>query len=167
MNNYKTLLLIIFLGLIVIGIVAVVVRFQRDINAAREKVNALGSQVIKTDCGSIEYASVGDGYPVFVVHGTFGGFDQGLLTARPLIDAGFQVISVSRFGYLRSPMPENASVDMQADAYACLLNELGIQKVVLFTFSGGAISAIRFAARYPDRISAFILMSPSAPGTFM
>jgi pimeloyl-ACP methyl ester carboxylesterase len=164
MNNYKTFLLVILLGLIVIGIVVVVVRYQRDISAAREKVSALSSQVIKTDCGSIEYASAGNGYPVLVVHGTLGGFDQGLLTAKPLIDAGFQAISVSRFGYLRSPMPENASVDMQVDAYACLLNELGIQKVALFTFSGGAVSAIRFAARYPDRISAFILMSPSAPG---
>ncbi len=164
MANYKIYLFVILLSISVIGIVAVATRYQREISAARKRVDSLGSQVIETDCGPIEYARVGEGYPVLVVHGTLGGFDQGLLTAKPIIEAGFQVISVSRFGYLRSPMPENASVDMQADAYACLLDELGIQRVVVFTFSAGATSSIRFAARYPERISALILQSPAAPG---
>ena len=164
MANYKIYLFVILLSISMIGIVAVVARYQREISAARMRVDSLGSQVIETDCGPIEYARVGEGYPVLVVHGTLGGFDQGLLTAKPIIEAGFQVISVSRFGYLRSPMPENASVDMQADAYACLLDELGIQRVVVFTFSAGATSSIRFAARYPERISALILQSPAAPG---
>jgi len=145
--------------------VAVVARYQREISAARKRVDSLESQVIDTDCGPIEYARIGEGYPVLVVHGTLGGFDQGLLTAKPIIEAGFQVISVSRFGYLRSPMPENASVDRQADAYACLLDALGIQRVAVFTFSAGATSSIRFAARHPERISALILQSPAAPGS--
>jgi pimeloyl-ACP methyl ester carboxylesterase len=164
MANYRSYLFVILLSIIVIGIVAVVARYQRDMHAAREQVNSLGSQVIEPDCGPIEYAVVGEGYPVLVVHGTFGGFDQGLVAVKPFIDAGFQVISVSRFGYLRSPMPENANVTMQADTYACLLDALGIQQVAVFTVSGGATSSIRFAARYPDRTSALILQSPAAPG---
>ena len=147
MANYKIYLFIILLSISVIGIVAVVARYQREISAARKGVDSLGSQVIETDRGPIEYARIGEGYPVLVVHGTLGGFDQGLLTARPIIEAGFQVISVSRFGYLRSSMPENASVDMQADAYACLLDTLGIQQAAVFTFSAGATSSIRFAVR--------------------
>ena len=143
---------------------AVVVRYSREIKAAHERIDGRSSQVINTACGPIEYARVGDGYPVLVVHGTMGGFDQGLLVAKPVIDAGFQVISVSRFGYLRSPLPENATVDMQADAYACLLDELGIQQAAVFTFSGGATSSIRFALRYPERISGLILLAPAAPG---
>ncbi len=164
MANFKIYLFAILVMVIVIGIGAVVARYLREINAARERLNSLGSQVIETACGPIEYARVGSGYPVLVVQGTFGGFDQGLVVAQPAIDAGFQVISVSRFGYLRSPMPEKASVDMQADAYACLLDALGIQQVAVMTVSGGAVSSIRFAARYPERISALILQSPAAPG---
>ncbi len=164
MAKYRNILFAMSLSIASVGAAIVAARYQREMRAARKRVDGPGSQVIETACGPIEYARVGEGYPVLVVHGTFGGFDQGLLTAKPIIDAGFQVISVSRFGYLRSPMPENADVTLQADAYACLLDELGIQRVALFTVSGGATSSIRFAARYPERISALILSSPSAPG---
>jgi pimeloyl-ACP methyl ester carboxylesterase len=164
MANYKLSLFVILFSILVIGIVAVVARYQREISAAREQVNNLGSQVSETDCGPIEYARVGDGSPVLVVHGALGGFDQGLHTAKYLIEKGFQVIAVSRFGYLRSPIPENATLDMQVDLYACLLDELGIQQTAVLGVSAGATSAIRFAARYPERVSELILQSPASPG---
>lgn len=164
MANDKIYLLVILTSIIVIGIGMVAARYRREMRTARERLNHLGSQVIETDCGPIEYARVGDGDPVLAVHGAMGGVDAGLQLAKPAIDAGFQVISVSRFGYLCSPMPENASVNMQADAFACLLDALGIQQVAVMAVSGGAVSSIRFAARYPERISALIMTSPSAPG---
>lgn len=164
MANYKIYLFVILVSIIMIGVVAVAARYLREISTAREQVNILGSRVIETACGTIEYARVGEGYPVLVVHGTMGGFDAGLMLAKSAIDAGFQIISVSRFGYLRSPLPENANVNMQADAYACLLDALGIQQIAVMTVSGGATSSIRFAARYPERISALIMISPAAPG---
>jgi pimeloyl-ACP methyl ester carboxylesterase len=164
MNHYKIYLFVILAGIIVIGIVAVAAPYAGEMNTAREKLNNLGSQVIETACGPIEYARVGQGYPVLVVHGDMGGFDQGLMTARPVIDAGFEIISISRFGYLRTPMPAEASVNMQADAYACLLDALGIRKAAVFAFSAGATSSIRFAARHPERLSALVLLCPAAPG---
>jgi len=164
MANYKIFLFVILLIVIMVGSVTVVTRYQREIRAARERVEGLGSQVVDTDCGLIEYASVGDGYPILVIHGALGGFDQGLLTARPVIDAGFRAIAISRFGYLRSPIPENATLDMQVDLYACLLDELDIQQTAVMGVSAGATSAIRFAARYPERVSALILQVPAAPG---
>jgi pimeloyl-ACP methyl ester carboxylesterase len=164
MTNVKTYLALLLAGIAAAGGAAVGLRYQREINAAREHIERMGSQVIETPCGPIEYARVGEGQPVLSIHGTFGGFDQGLLVAKPLIDAGYQVIAPSRFGYLRTPMPEHASVDQQVDAYACLLEALGIQKVAVLTVSGGAVSAIRFAARYPELVSALVLQSPAAPG---
>lgn len=166
MATYKNYLFVITLSIIVIWIVAVAARFQREIKAAHEQVDSLGSQVIKTDCGTIEYARVGEGYPVLVVHGFMGGFDQGLLQAE-FLDSKYQAIAVSRFGYLRSPMPEGADFNLQADLYACLLDELNISRVAVFGTSGGANSAIRFTARYPERTSALILMEPAAPGKDM
>jgi hypothetical protein len=41
--------------------VAVAARYLREISAARKELNNLGSQVIETDCGPIEYAVVGEG----------------------------------------------------------------------------------------------------------
>ena len=52
-------------------------QFQRDLRAARTRI-ANGTDVAQTASGPIEYASVGDGPAVLVVHGAGGGVDQGL-----------------------------------------------------------------------------------------
>jgi pimeloyl-ACP methyl ester carboxylesterase len=139
-------------------------RFRRDIHCARERVQNLGSQVIETDFGPIEYATLGEGNPVLVVHGIFGGFDQGLVIARGNVGEAFRSIVPSRFGYLRTPLPEDASPARQADAFACLLDALGIQQAAVLGTSAGGTSAIQFALRHPDRCSALVLFSSSAPG---
>lgn len=65
-------------ALVLAGVLAVGIRYARDIKAARDKLKNIGSQLMDTDCGTIEYVRIGEGYPVLIVHGTFGGFDQGL-----------------------------------------------------------------------------------------
>jgi pimeloyl-ACP methyl ester carboxylesterase len=104
------------------------------------------------------------GYPVLVVHGAMGGFDQGLWLAHGFNLTQHQVISVSRFGYLHSPVPESANLDLQADIFAGLLDALGIRHTAVFAASAGSTAAIRFAARHPERVSALILLGPDAPG---
>jgi 2-hydroxy-6-oxonona-2,4-dienedioate hydrolase len=61
-----------------------------------------------------------------MIHGSGGGHDQGMAWARPLVQQGVRVIAMSRFGYLRTPRPADASPEAQADAHACLLDALGI-----------------------------------------
>jgi pimeloyl-ACP methyl ester carboxylesterase len=119
---------------------------------------------LETDCGTVEYARVGSGYPVLVIHGNAGGFDQGLGLAQGYLGPGFQIIAPSRFGYLRSPVPADATPARQADAYACLLDALGIERVAILTSSAGVTSSVQFALRYPKRVSAMVLHSPNAPG---
>jgi pimeloyl-ACP methyl ester carboxylesterase len=132
--------------------------------AIRKYIRNLDSRVIETNCGSIEYARTGNGYPILAVHGNAGGFDQGLMMTNKTIDPQFQVISVSRFGYLRSSIPEKPSVGMQADAYASLLDSLNMEKIAVVGYSAGSASSIQFTLRYPERVSALILVSPAAPG---
>ena len=139
-------------------------RYRRDIRAAYARVETGGSRVIETACGRIEYATFGEGSPVLVVHGNCGGFDQGLVEARSTLGAGFRAIVPSRFGYLGTPLPEHASAASQAVAYACLLDRLGVDQVAVIAYSAGSTSAIQFALRHPDRISALVLGSPNAPG---
>jgi pimeloyl-ACP methyl ester carboxylesterase len=161
------------IGWLATGVLAVVLvivtalvyaRFRRDIHVARGRLQSGGSQVIATDCGPIEYATLGEGYPVLVVHGIFGGFDQGLVIARGNVGEGFRSIVPSRFGYLRTPLSDNASPAGQADAYACLLDALGIEKAAIIGTSAGGTSAIQFALRHPDRCSALVLFSSNTPG---
>ncbi|HVO90977.1 MAG TPA: alpha/beta hydrolase [Casimicrobiaceae bacterium] len=136
-------------------------RYARDIRRARERVTR-GSRVIDTACGRIEYAMLGDGDPVLVIHGAGGGFDQGLEFAGALVERGLRVIAMSRFGYLRTPLPDDPSPAAQADAHAALLDALDIPRAAIIGASAGAPSAMQFALRYPDRCSALVLMVPAA-----
>ena len=164
MNVALIYLLAILIGVLVIVILAVASRYTREIKAARARLDSLGSEVIDTACGPIEYARVGAGYPLLVVHGAMGGFDQGLWLGGNFDITNNQVISVSRFGYLHSPLPAGANLDLQADAFACLLDALNIRQAAVFGASAGTTSAIRFAARHPERVSALVLLGPDAPG---
>jgi pimeloyl-ACP methyl ester carboxylesterase len=149
-------------GLLAAGLfVRVYPSYQGDIRRARERIS-VGSQIVETPCGPIEYAVAGNGPPVLVVHGAGGGYDQGLDLARGLAQSGFQVIAMSRFGYLRTPLPADASPAAQADAHACLLDALNVRRAAVFGASAGAPSSMQFALRYPERTAALILLVPAA-----
>ena len=138
-------------------------QYRRDIQAARERVRNLGSHVVSTDDGSIEYLTFGQGQPVLVVHGIVGGCDQALLTARNHVGEGFLSLLPSRFGYLRTPLPAGATPATQADTYVGLLDTLGIARAAIMGISAGGTSAIQFALRHPDRCAALVLLSSNAP----
>lgn len=149
-------------GLVALGIGASVYAvYRREIRAARARIEA-GSEVAATRCGPIEYASAAQGWPVLVVHGAGGGYDQGLDLDESLAAKGLRIIAMSRFGYLRTPLPPDGSATAQADAHACLLEALGIKRAAVIGASAGAPSAMQFALRHPDRCSALVLLAPAA-----
>jgi 2-hydroxy-6-oxonona-2,4-dienedioate hydrolase len=133
----------------VAALVLVAPAYERDLHAARERTSD-GSEITQTRCGPIEYARVGSGTPVLFVHGAGGGFDQGLEMAERLAKTGFQVVLMSRFGYLRTPLPADASAAAQADAHACLLDALKLERAAIAGASAGAPSAMQFALRPPS-----------------
>ena len=139
-------------AILAVAIVTVLISiaYRRDIDQAFKRIST-GSQVVQTSCGPIEYAMVGAGMPVLIVHGAGGGFDQGMEFARDLAAAGLRVIAMSRFGYLRTPLPADASAAAQADAHACLLDALGIRRAAIVGASAGAPSSLQFALRHPER----------------
>ena len=144
-----------------VGLAASYGAYRQAARHARERV-AGGSALVETPCGVIEYASAGSGAPVLVVHGAGGGFDQGLDVGRGLVERGYRVIAVSRFGYLGTPLPVDASAAAQADAHACLLDALGISSAAVLGVSAGGPSALQFAIRYPQRTAALVLLVPAA-----
>jgi 2-hydroxy-6-oxonona-2,4-dienedioate hydrolase len=119
------------------------------------------SKVAQTAAGPVEYAEAGDGPAVLVAHGIGGGYDQGMLALRVGGNLPFRLVAVSRFGYLRTPMPRNGGVgpEAQAGAYAALLDTLGIERAAMIGISAGGPSALQFALRHPERCSALVLVS--------
>ena len=133
-------------------------RYRREMRIIRSAVDS-GSTIAETAAGPVEYADSGDGEPMLVIHGAGGGYDQGLIIARDF-GSGYRVIAPSRFGYLKTPIPDDESPAAQADAHAALLDFLGIRQGIVVGASAGAPSAIELALRHPERVSALILLVP-------
>lgn len=134
----------------------------RSAMAATEARLARRSSLIETAAGTLEYAVAGDGPPVMMVHGTGGGFDQGLLFANALRETGFRIVAASRFGYLRSAFPDDSSPAHQADVLVAVLDHLRIERLPVIGGSAGALAAAEFALRHPDRCSHLVLLVPAA-----
>lgn len=121
------------------------------------------STVIETSRGQVEYAIAGEGTPFLQFHGNPGGYDQSVAGAKrfPEHYVNRQMIGVSRPGYLRTPLSSGATFEEQADLFAALLDELGIEKVFAFGVSGGGYPALQFAMRHPERCHGLILLNAS------
>ena len=135
--------------------------YRKDIEAARRRIET-GRQIIDSPRGPIEFAEEGDGQAVLVVHGAGGGFDQGLDLGKAFLGDGYRVIAPSRFGYLGTPLPADASPKAQADAHLRLLDALQLDSVPVIGVSAGAPSALQLCLEHPERCSALVLVVPMA-----
>jgi len=118
----------------------------------------VGSRVVETPAGSVEYWMEGTGPALLIAHGSPGGYDQGAVVARLLSDGDYTCIAPSRPGYLRTPLASGQTPEAQADLYTALLDALGIEQVTMVGVSGGGPSAIQFAVRHPERCQGLVLM---------
>jgi pimeloyl-ACP methyl ester carboxylesterase len=142
-------------------LLALSVWIAADLRAAYSRIGpASASEVVRVPLGVVEFQRGGaDGTPVLVIHGSGGGFDQGALIAQAVLGDKMRWIAPSRFGYLRSTLPPQASFDDQAEAYAQLLDALGLSRVPVVAMSHGGPSALLFAARHPQRVGSLTLLS--------
>jgi len=141
-----------------------VARYRRDLGAARVRLSRVDRRVVTTAWGRVEYADEGAGEPLLVLHGIFGGRDAGLLGARDLCPDR-RVIAPSRFGYLGSSLPPDATPADQADARTSLLDRLGIDEIDVVGVSAGATSALALALRHPNRVRHLVVLVGNLPGS--
>lgn len=161
MRVTRRTVLVLIAAALAAGVIPVSLQYQEDLRTAVARSSS-GSQIVETPCGPIEYAVAGTGPPVLMVHGAGGGFDQAVAFGEPLVRAGYTVIAPSRFGYLRTPLPPDASPPKQAEAHRCLLDALRLQRVAAIGGSAGAPSVMQLCLRYPDRCSSMVLLVPMA-----
>lgn len=152
-------------GFVLLALFLVALGFcNRDVNAARNRLADIPSEVYSSTYSEIEYHLIGDGPVVLISHGVTGGIDQGMFLANNFFGTDHRFLYVSRFGYLKSSLPENASARLQATVYKDLLDHLGIDQVFLFGNSAGGPSAMWFAIDYPERTKGLLLHSSAGPG---
>lgn len=116
------------------------------------------SRLLETRQGTVEYRLEGNGPVVLFLHGSPGGYHQGVSMAQALDLNGFTLLSLSRPGYRRTPLSSGETPEAQADLYTATLDALNISQVTVMAVSGGGPSALQFARRYPQRCRGLLML---------
>lgn len=164
--RYLAITLVVCLA---IGGIFTYVSFKLDLDTAYARTAKIPTEVFEGQHGNIEYMLTGEGQTVLISHGVTGGLDQGMHLTKEFAFFGkeYRFLYVSRFGYLRSSLPKNASAEIQAAAYKELLDHLSIKKLFVFGNSAGGPSAMWFAIDYPEYVKGLILHSSAIPGPLL
>ena len=149
--------------LIVIICTIVFLKFRKSRTQNYRRLQDIPSKVYNSKHGKIEYLLTGKGPTILISHGITGGIDQGIGMSKDFLGEGYRFLFVSRFGYLKSSLPDNPSPRLQAEVYKELIDHLGIQSLFIFGNSAGSTSAINFAINYSQKCEGLILLSSNAP----
>jgi len=118
----------------------------------------MNCRILHTRLGIIEFSSIGKGESILFIHGGHSNCHETL--CHKGIDSEFHtLITPSRPGYGKTPLDNKKTPKQTADLFIELLNELNIEKTIVYGVSAGGLTAIELASNYPDRISKLILAS--------
>jgi len=118
---------------------------------------AIDPKIMDTPQGMVEYdLTEGDGPVVLISHGGIGGVDQARVLAAWVDTARFRVLSMSRPGYLGTPLASGPSMEEQADLMAALMDRLGIERAAVVSASAGGPPAYTMALKHPERVWAMV-----------
>jgi 2-hydroxy-6-oxonona-2,4-dienedioate hydrolase len=117
------------------------------------------SRTVETTSWKLHYNEAGEGHPVILLHGSGPGatgwsnFSPNIAT----LAQDFRVLALDAPGWGGSDAATSDKYDHPA-AVLGFMDALGIEKAALIGNSMGGMTALTFAARYPDRISHLITM---------
>ena len=111
---------------------------------------------------SLAHDVTGAGFPVLLLHSTATDRRMWDPQVPALARAGYQVVRCDLRGYGDSPVPDQPHND--ADDVLDLLDELGVGRTALVAASGGGWVGVEIAARWPERVSALVLLATAMNG---
>ncbi|MCF8034149.1 MAG: alpha/beta hydrolase [Desulfarculaceae bacterium] len=114
-------------------------------------------RIVQTARGPVEVDDTGGELPaVLVSHGGIGGVDQARCVVAWLDPKEYRLICPSRPGFLNTPLSSGPGLEDQADLFAALLDELGVERAAVISVSAGGPPAYSFVRKYPERAWAFM-----------
>ncbi|MFD1851420.1 alpha/beta fold hydrolase [Oceanobacillus bengalensis] len=107
---------------------------------------------------TIEYSIIGEGEPVFVMHGGHSNCNEEF-GYKALLENGFSIVTPSRAGYGGTSKEIGESLSTACEYYLKLINHLKLKQIHLVAISAGGTSGIYFAAKYPEMVCSLTLQS--------
>ncbi|WP_311408575.1 alpha/beta fold hydrolase [Liquorilactobacillus uvarum] len=154
---YILIILLVILGFIIVH------QYHKDIKTAYKRLESYNIKTMATKFGIMSYVDEGKGEVILISHGIFGGYDQGSTSLNQVVGEQYRKVSISRFGYPGSKLPNNPTPKNQAKVFIEILDELGIKQAYILATSAGGAAGFQFALTYPDRSKGLILLSSSVP----
>jgi len=109
---------------------------------------------------STRILETGSGEPLILMHGTGGHLEAYARNLRAL-SSSYRVIAYDYPGHgWTTPASDDLEVDVYVEHLAGLMEALGIGRTHLSGESLGGWVAVKFAARYPDRVGRLVLNTP-------
>jgi pimeloyl-ACP methyl ester carboxylesterase len=130
----------------------------RDQNKLQEEKMEKMVKIIETPKGKIELSQIGEGSPILYLHGSLSNCNNDM-GYQPLIDAGYSIITPSRPGYGNTPVSSGKTAEQAADLLNELLIYLKLDSVIVIAVSGGGLTGVYFAAKYPEKVKKLVLES--------
>ncbi len=108
---------------------------------------------VQSDDAKIYYEVYGEGEPILLIHGSLYGYISEYEHILPTLTENYKVIAVALRGHGKSEIGnKNYSYALFAKDMVAVLDAEKIDKAMIIGFSSGAITAIKIAADYPQRV---------------
>lgn len=110
------------------------------------------------------YEDVGEGPALLLLHG-YTGSHRDWAAQVPVLSQRYRVIALDQRGHADSEAPSSASdysVKIMAEDARALLGHLAIEKSVIMGHSMGGFMALELVLKYPDLVSALVLVDTSS-----
>lgn len=127
-------------------------------------VAAKASGSVRASGARLYFEVHGSGPVLLLIHGSIAdGALYGPIAG--LLAAHYTVVAYDRRGYVRSPL-DGAAGDLlmaeQSDDARCVLDEVGADSAFVLGSSAGAVIALDFLVRHPDRVRGVVAHEPPA-----
>lgn len=103
------------------------------------------------------YRTIGEGPPLFILHGVFGSSDN-WLTVSKLFANRFQVFLIDQRNHGRSPHTDQFSYELLVEDLKDFALHQKISSFYLIGHSMGGKVAMKFAARYPEMLKKLVVV---------
>jgi len=104
----------------------------------------------------LHYRKIGEGKPLFILHGLFGSSDNWQTLGKKFAE-NYTVYFVDQRNHGHSPHADSFDYALMAEDFHELIQDLGLPKINIIGHSMGGKTAIQFASQYPELIDKMIV----------